>query len=70
MFEQINRYIYNRPWSGDEIKKLVQYVALFHEPSEIVHGGKPWPCTKDESFWQKCADYINKLTGLPLRSGN
>ena len=58
-------------WVDNEIKTLVQYIALFYDPAgeRSDWAEKPWPNTKASSFWGSCAEAIAEYTGLPLRSG-
>jgi len=58
-------------WADNEIKALVQYIALFYDPAgeRSDWAEKPWPNTKARSFWDSCAEAIAEYAGLPLRSG-
>lgn len=58
-------------WADNEIKALVQYIALFYDPAgeRSDWAEKPWPNTKARSFWDSCAEAVAEYAGLPLRSG-
>lgn len=44
------------PWTEQETKTLVQYICLYAEDA----WKNKWPSNKDQEFWGKCAEAINK----------
>ena len=42
-------------WSNDEVKALVQYICLYWPQAWT----NKWPVTKDQNFWENCAQAIN-----------
>ena len=57
-----------KPWSIEEIKCLVQYIALFDvqkKKKELWY----WPTHKNWQFWQQCAEFVSKHSGQPVRTG-
>ena len=42
-------------WSNGEIKALVQYICLYWPQAWT----DKWPVTKDQNFWENCAQAIN-----------
>ena len=52
-------------WCSQEIQALIQYIGLYWEGA--VSNG--WPNTKDQRFWECCANAVAETTNLPKRSG-
>ena len=52
-------------WSSKEIQALIQYIGLYWDGA----ASNGWPNTKDEQFWECCANAIAEATDLPKRSG-
>ena len=52
-------------WCSEEIKALIQYIGLYWD-GDASNG---WPNTKDEQFWECCANAIAEATDLPKHSG-
>ena len=52
-------------WRLEEIQALIQYIGLYWDGA-ATNG---WPNTKDENFWECCANAIAESTNLPKRSG-
>ena len=53
------------PWSLKETGALVQYICLYWRDS----WDNKWPSTKDQQFWNGCAEAVNK-TCNSNRTGN
>ena len=52
-------------WCSKEIRALIQYIGLYWDGA----ASNGWPNTKDEQFWECCANAIAEATDLPKRSG-
>jgi hypothetical protein len=46
-------------WSQQETKVLVQFICLFAENASK----NKWPSNKNQEFWTKCAETVNKTCG-------
>ncbi|KAI8517599.1 hypothetical protein Bbelb_036160 [Branchiostoma belcheri] len=57
-------------WARDETAALVKYIALYYSVEEGQPDEKlsPWPTTKKEEFWDRCAKLIAEETGKPVRA--
>ncbi|KAI8517583.1 hypothetical protein Bbelb_036000 [Branchiostoma belcheri] len=57
-------------WGRDETAALVKYIALYYSVEEGQPDEKlsPWPTTKKEEFWDRCAKFIAEETGKPVRA--
>lgn len=53
-------------WTNSEICALIEYIALYHAPSE--DGTSVWPVHKRQDFWENCADAIVQRSGTCRRS--
>ena len=51
-------------WCSKEIQALIQYIGLCWDGA----ASNGWPNTKDEQFWECCANAIAEATDLPKRS--
>lgn len=52
-------------WCSEEMQALIQYIGLYWDGT----ASNGWPNTKDEQFWECCANAIAETTNLPKRSG-
>ena len=50
-------------WCSKEIQALIQYIGLYWDGA----ASNGWPNTKDEQFWECCANAIAEATDLPKR---
>lgn len=48
-------------WCSEERQALIEYISL-NRDSAASNG---WPNTKDEQFWECCANAIAETTDLP-----
>ena len=51
-------------WCSEEMQALLQYIGLYWDGG----ASNGWPNTKDEQFWECCANAIAETTNLPKRS--
>ena len=50
LFPTVPKTLSDSPWSLQEMMALVEFL--------LFYGFSTWPATKNDTFWDKCADFV------------